>query len=197
MQLKPLTLGRTIKGTDDETAVALFHGLNITQMSKVFEMDKRDVSYKIEQAGIKPCGTHMGAPIYKLKEVMPVVVKPAYDVEAYLRRMNPQDLPKHLSKEFWAGQRSRQEFELREGNLWPTEKVVERVGELFKLVRMSALLTVDTVERQVELTERQRQIIKQAMDGMLIEMNRLITDKFSQKEIKNAEATESSVQSDW
>lgn len=194
MALPNLSLGRKIQGLDDDTAVALFHGLNITQMSKLFEMDKRDVSYKIEQAGIKPTGMRQGIPIYKLKEVMPVVVKPAYDIEAYLRKMNPQDLPKHLSKEFWAGQRARQEFELREGNLWPTDKVVEHVGELVKLVRMAALLTVDTVERQVELTEKQRAIIKQSMDGMLLELNDLVNKKFGKKDVSDAG---DSVQVDW
>lgn len=185
MQTKTVTLGRKIQGLDDESASALIHGLNITQLSKVLEMDKRDVTYKIEQAGVKPVGMRLGVPIYKLKDVMPLVVKPAYDIEAYLMRMNPADLPKHLSKDFWAGQRARQEYQLREGQLWPTDKVISEVGELVKLVRMSALLTIDTVERQVELTERQRAIIKQSMDGMLLELNRLVMEKFSPKEEVN------------
>lgn len=182
MEVKAVSLGRKIQGVDDETAVALFHGLNVTQLSKLFEMDKRDVTYKIEQAGIRPTGMHRGIPTYRVKEVAPALVKPIYNIETYLRKMHPNDLPKELSKEFWAGLRSKQEYLLRAGDLWPTAKVVEQVGELFKIVKMAALLCTDTVERQVELSERQRSIIKQSMDGMLNDLHQTIVEKFSAKE---------------
>lgn len=177
-----MEVSRKIKGLDAESSVMVYQGLNLSQMTQIFECDRRDLTQKIEAAGIKPCGMSGGYAIYKLKDVMPVVVKPVYDVESYLRNMHPNELPKHLAKEFWAGQRSKQEYELKAGNLWPTEKVVSEVGELFKLVKMSALLAMDTVERQVELTEEQRSIIKRLMDGMLIDLHRTITDKFSSKE---------------
>jgi hypothetical protein len=173
---------RKIKGLDAESSVMVYQGLNLSQMTQIFECDRRDLTQKIEAAGIKPCGMNGGYAIYKLKDVMPVVVKPVYDVESYLRNMHPNELPKHLAKEFWAGQRSKQEFELKAGDLWPTQKVISEVGELFKLVKMSALLAMDTVERQVELTEEQRAIIKRLMDGMLIDMHKTIVDKFSKKE---------------
>lgn len=182
------TLGRKVKGLDDESGVAIFHGMSISQMSKLFEMERRDISEKIEKAGIKPCGKNGPWDIYKLKEVMPAVVKPLYDVESYLLRMNPADLPKTLSKEFWAAQRSKQEFDLKAGNLWPTEKVVTEAGELFKLFKMSLLLMVDTVERQVELTEEQRNIIKRMADGTLLDLHRAVVEKFSSKAVKNEAA---------
>lgn len=181
-------VGRRMQGIDAESAAMIYKGLTLSQLMVILEMDRRDLTKKIEAANLKPCGMNRGHPIYKLKDVMPLVVKPVYDVEAYLRQMNPQDLPKHLSKEFWAGQRSKQEFELKAGNLWPTEKVVSEVGELFKLVKMSALLTVDTVERQVELSEEQRGIIKRLMDGMLIDLHQTIVEKFSSKEVPNDKA---------
>lgn len=176
-----MEVGRKIAGLDAESATAIYHGLNLGQMSILLEMDRRDLTKKIEQAGVKPCGMSRGHPIYKLKEVMPLVVKPIYDVESYLRQMNPAELPKHLSKEFWAGQRSKQEFMLKEGDLWPTAKVVSEVGELFKLVKMSATLACDTVERQVELSEEQRAIITRLMDGMLEDIRNQVVEKFSSK----------------
>lgn len=184
------TLSRSAKAQDDETGIALYHGLSISQMSKLFEMDPRDLTEKIEKAEIKSCGKNGPWSLYKLKEVMPVVVKPIYDVEAYIRRMNPSELPKTLSKEFWAALRSKQEYEFRAGNLWETEKVVREVGELFKLVKMSALLMVDQVERQVELSEEQRNIIKRGMDGMLIDLHKSIVEKFSSKGASSEEAAE-------
>lgn len=191
------TVGHHLKNLDEQSQVAIYHGLNISQMSKLFEMDRRDLIEKIERHGIKPTGKNGGHAIYKLKEVMPAIVKPMYDIEEYLKRMHHNDLPKHLTKEFWAGLRSRQEYELKAGNLWPTEKVVSEVGELFKLVKMSALLATDTVERQVELSEEQRKIIKDIMDGMLRDLHKTVIDKFSTKENHGEEASEEDLSDDW
>lgn len=163
---------------DKESNAMIYEGLNMSQLEVLLEMDKRDIRDKLERGHVGPCGTRNGAPIYRLKDVMPWVVKPNYDIEAYLRKMHHNELPKLLTKEFWAGQRSKQEYELKAGNLWPTSKVISEVGELFKLVKMSALLAVDAVERQVELTELQRGIIKGIMDGMLIDLHASIQEKF-------------------
>jgi hypothetical protein len=104
--------------------------------------------------------------------------------------MHHSELPKMLTKEFWAGQRSKQEYELKAGDLWGTATVIEKMGEVFKLVKMSALLTVDTVERQVELTVHQRLLIKNIMDGMLIDLSTTLQEKFK-KDIDNGnESTE-------
>lgn len=178
---------RAATSLDKDSQLMIYEGLNQTQLELILEMDKRLLRAKLIEGNVQPCGTRNGAPIYKLKDVMPHVVKPLYDIENYIRKMNHAELPKHLTKEFWAGQRSRQEYELKAGNLWPTEKVVEKVGEIFKLVKMSALLTVDTVERQVELSERQRAIVKGIMDGMLIDLAKTIQEKFSSDEAEDME----------
>src|SRR5690606_38995371 len=103
----------------------------------------------------------------------------AYDIEEYLKRMHHNDLPKHVTKEFWAGLRSRQEYETRAGNLWPTSRVVEVMGGIMKLIKMSARLMSDQVDRQAELSDRQRQIVKSQADGMLEEAYRTILEAFS------------------
>lgn len=185
-----MEVSRKIKGLDAESSVMVYQGLNLSQLAQIFEMDRRDLTKKIEAVGVKPCGMSAGYPIYKLKDIMPLVVKPVYDVESYLRNMHPNELPKHLAKEFWAGQRSKQDYELKAGNLWPTEKVVSEVGELFKLFKMSALLATDTIERQVELSEEQRAIIKRLMDGMLIDLYKTIGEKFSSKGGASVEAAD-------
>jgi hypothetical protein len=115
-------------------------------------------------------------------DVAPYLVRPAYDIEEYIKRMNHTELPKMLSKEFWAGQRSRQEFLLKEGDLWPTAKVVENAGEVLKIVKMSARLMLDAVERQTELSERQRGIIKSLTDGMLADAYREMVKRFKNKQ---------------
>lgn len=169
---------------DDESKAAIYNGMNLSQLCALFKMDNRTVLGKIQAGGVKPSGTRNQTDIYYVHEVAPYLVKPAYDIEAYIKRMHHSELPKHLTKEFWAGLKSKQDYEERAGMLWRTEKVVQEVGELFKLVKMSALLMVDAVERTTELSERQRDIIKGLTHGMLDEIRGRVEENFRVPEDK-------------
>lgn len=166
---------------DEETKAGIYEGLNTTQFQMLFKRDFRTVQRAFYEAGvdgIKPVGKRYGADIYAVHDIAPYLVKPKIDVEAYIRKMDPKDLPKILTKEFWAGQRSKQDYEEKAGLLWRTERVVQEMGEVFKLVKMSVLLMSDAVERQTELTDKQREIIKSLTHGMLDDLVKRIEDKF-------------------
>lgn len=163
---------------DDETMAAIYEGVNQGQLMAIFKMDHRTIKTKLFKGRVKPVGKRAGSDIYALHEVAPYLVKPIFDVATYLKQMDPRELPKHLSKEFWAGQRSRQEYEEKAGQLWKTEKIVEEVGELMKLVKMSALLMVDAIERQSELNDKQREIVKSLTHGMLNDLMERVESKF-------------------
>lgn len=169
---------------DDESRAIIYEGANLSQIGVIFGMDHRDIVRKIH--GVKPIGKRGQAQIYAIKDVAPFLVKPGYDIERYIRTMHHHDLPKMLTKEFWAGMRAKQEYQIREGDLWPTSKVVENVGELLKIIKMQCRLSSDAVERQTELSDRQRQIIVGIMDGMLHSLNLAITKRFSRKPAKPA-----------
>ncbi len=175
--------------TDDETKALLYEGANMSQLMALFKMDSRMIKEKLHKGNVKPVGKRVGADIYSIYEAAPHLVKPVFDVETYIKRMHHSELPKMLTKEFWSGQRSKQIYEENAGLLWRTEKVVESVGELMKLVKMSTLLMLDAVERQTELTERQRGIIKGLSHGMLDDLQKRIDEKFKVPEdVKPQEA---------
>ena len=172
-------MAKRTEQTDDITKAILYDGANLSQLGSLFRMDHRVLVEKMTKGGCKPVGTRNGVEIYAVHEVAPYLVKPAYDIEEYLKRMHHNDLPKHVTKEFWAGLRSRQEYETRAGNLWPTSRVVEVMGGLMKQIKMSARLMSDQVDRQAELSDRQRQIVKAQCDAMLDEAYRGILEAFS------------------
>lgn len=162
---------------DVTTEGMIFQGANITQIAKLFRMERRDVTPKIMD--VAACGTRGGYPIYYIHEVAPHLVKPIYDVETYLKRMHPNELPKHLSKEFWAGMRAKQEYDKAEGNLWETDKVIEVMGEAFKLLRMAILLAGDTVEREMTFSHEQRDKLRIILDGALNDCANRLVGRFS------------------
>lgn len=162
---------------DKDSAQMIYEGLNQTQICTAFRMDKIQVREALLK--VKPDGTRRGVPIYRIYNVAPYLVKPVRDWEEYIKNANHMDLPKALTKEFWAGQRMKQDYQLKAGELWPTAKVIEKVGALFKLVAMSVRLYKDAVERQVELTDRQKSIITNLSDAMLNDLHKQVVEKFS------------------
>lgn len=185
---KSVQQARAAATLDDESRAMLYEGANLSQLCVLFRMDHRVLVEKLH--GVQPVGRRGNADIYSIPEVAPKLVRPDYDIEAYIKKMNHTDLPKMLSKEYWAGQRSRQEYMLKAGDLWETAKVIENVGELVKLIRMSMLLLVDAVERQVELTPRQREIIKELADGTLRDLHKTVVEKFGDRDAAEEEVDE-------
>lgn len=155
----------------------LYDGANLSQLSIIFQVDHRVLVQKLH--GLEPTGERGGAALYSIKEAATRLWRPTADeVDKAIRRMNHADLPKQLTKEYWAGQRTRQAFEREEGDLWSTAEVIEKAGELFKIVKMETQLATDAVERTTDLTERQRKIIKQLLAGMLENMMTSIVENF-------------------
>lgn len=161
---------------DAETQSMMYEGLNLTQLAKLFRMDRRDVSPKLRE--VTQAGTRGGYPIYYVHEVAPHLVKPTQDIETYIMRMHHNDLPKHVSKEFWNGLRARQAYEEENGDLWRTDKVIDTLGETFKTLRMSLLLMGDAIERETTFTDMQRTRLSTMIDGALNDMAASLVTKF-------------------
>lgn len=162
---------------DQESASILFEGANISQLSVLLKCDDRTLKERMH--GLAPVGKRGNAAIYSVAEVAARMGKLTPEqVDTAIRRLNHADLPKTLTKEYWAGQRSRQEFELKAGNLWPTDKVVEEVGEMVKALKMELDLLTDGIERQTEMTAKQREIATTLVDGAKANMLKRLREKF-------------------
>lgn len=173
--------GRPPKPRDEVTSELLATGeASMAQIAQLFETDAKTLPRRLK--GIRPSNTKSGVNVYKIKEVAARLVKPGYSVEQYIRRMHPNELPVGLMKEFWAGQGSRQSYEIKNGDLWPTAQVVEALAEAFKDARMTILLFPETVEREVGVTDAQRQIIRRLSDGLIDDLRESLVKKFENYE---------------
>lgn len=131
---------------------------------KLFNLTDKTVRAKLvnlEPQMLKGTGKY-----YKLSEVLPLIVKPK-NVGDYIRTMNFSELPKDLTKEYWAGQRSRQIYLREAGDLWNTNEVVQKVGDAFKSVAMKIRLMGDQIERETAMTNEQRKLIETVIDETL------------------------------
>jgi hypothetical protein len=85
-----------------------------------------------------------------------------------IKRLKPVQLPVKIQKEFWDAARSRQKYLEDQNELWRTNVIVEAMLEVFKSFKQGCNLMADTVERETELTPKQRQIINELTDALLV-----------------------------
>jgi hypothetical protein len=164
---------------DEDSEVILYQGASLIQLAKIFKMDARDVKAKLHGTPVRSVGDRRGHPIFAIRDVAPYLVAPPYDIDEFIQKMTISDLPTILRKEYWAGMRSRQLYEKEAAELWPTSRVVDMVSSLFKTLRLSLLLSREAVERETELSVRQRAIIARIIDNTLEECHAATTRQFT------------------
>lgn len=159
----------------------LFEGANMSELSILFKCDHRVLKEKMH--GIPSVGKRGQALIYDIAEVASRMGKLTEEqVDKAMRRLNHADLPKQLTKEYWAGKRSKQAYEREEGDLWPTARVVSEVGEMVKSLKMELDLLTDGIERNSEMTDRQREVAKQLVNGAKTNMLKRLKERFEDAE---------------
>lgn len=166
---------------DDASNAMLYEGVSPNQAAALFGMDIRDVKERIGAWGIKPVGQRGKSMTYLVKDLAPALAKKAFteqEVEMLIKKMGTTDLPPILKKEYWAAMRSRQLFEKEQATLVKADEVVQMIGDLFKTLRMSLLLARDLVERETELTDRQRYIVTENIDRALESAHAEIVRRF-------------------
>lgn len=180
---KAHTTRRRVDSMDENTKDMIYKGCNVSQLAMLFGLDNRTISMKIHE--VPADDQRNGTAIWKVKNVAPYLVKPILEVEQYIKQMHPQDLPKHLSKEFWTAQNAMLDVKKKQGDLWPTERVIKTIGGLFKQIKIATKLMNDQVDTQAELTVAQRRIIKQLNDSMLNLLFSEVTEAFKPNEKEN------------
>lgn len=156
---------------DRESRRMLYEGCTITQLAEIFRMDKKKCSSLL--AGLEPCGSRQGFPIYDLFNAASRLATPSEkQLMRTLERMSPSKLPTHLQKEFWDARRSRQQYEENARDLWRTSTIVDFTVGMLKTVRDSVTVMEDVVARESDLTNKQRQIIQQLVDDLLSDIER-------------------------
>lgn len=183
MIASPHTTRRRTSTLDDESQAILYGGANMSQLAIAFRCDHRTLQQKLH--GVPATGSRNGTETWHLHVAAPHLVKPTEDIETYLKKMHHNDLPKHLSKEFWAAIKLRQEVQLADGDLWPTDRVVGVIGGLMKLMKMAVRLMSDNVDQQSELSDKQRRTVKQLGDGMLEHLFTEVREAFKPKKDRN------------
>ena len=164
------------KQLDAESRALLYQGASISQLGILFGIDNRTVTSKIQ--GLEPVGMRAGFPVFKIAEAAAYIVKPIANVEEYIMKMDPEDLPPRLNQRLYAGLRERNRYLEEIGELWNTGDVLSHFSGAFKTLRMDLELLQDAVAEQTEFSARQREILVELVEASLSKMRASLTEQF-------------------
>lgn len=142
---------------------------SLTELSDMFGIPRANVVRRL--AGVKPFDHGGKVKKYRIADAAPRLVKPVNnDIEHVIMGMRPVDLPPRLQDAFWGGMLKRQQYEQNARNLWRTEDIIHAFGKIFMLFRNQVLLWVDTIERNARVTDEQREVLNNLVDGLMRSM---------------------------
>lgn len=172
----------------------VFGGVTVSWLAKVFGMDPTTVKQRL--ADCPPLHRRKAGYVYALPVAARYLVKPVFDVKAYLEKMKPSELPAQLQKDYWDSQLKRQKWEENAGDLWRTSAIMEVLGETFKTIKFSMQLWADNLETITALSPEQRQLLVQMVDGLQNEIHENLVKMSRDKSTPSVKAELSAPTSD-
>lgn len=164
-------------------------GANVSQLAMIFDRDINAVKRLIAKHNIAPTLTESGRELYAIRDVAPYVIdiSAVVDIAEIIKTTSLKKLPPELTKNFWDAANSRKKHLEDNGELWRTEAVLEVLLDVFKVMRRSVTLFIDTIGDRTETTPKQRQLITEMGDGLLASLRDDLIEKF---ELYETEAEE-------
>lgn len=168
-------LGFSIGALDELKA-----GVSVTWLAKVFRMDRLRI-----QAALEKCPTvgmgHNGGNLYDVKTAASYLVE-SQSFEGQLLTIDPKRLPQRLQEGFWNARTKEMKARAMAGELWPTSKVLEVLGDTFQTIKSTVQLWADTIEEQIgEMTPEQRDALVALSDKLLDDINKSLVTQAKTK----------------
>ena len=149
-------------------------GVTVAWLASVFGMGFNTVKARL--GGCQPMKKSKSSVLYDLRHAAAYLVDPMIDVDKFVKNLRPEDLPPKLTKDYWEALLKRRKYELLAGDLWATGDVLEVFGYVFKHIKESTQLWINTIERNTELTVKQRETLVTLADQLLSEVHaKLVT----------------------
>jgi hypothetical protein len=161
----------------------LNRGVSVAWLAHVFDMDQTTVKRKLGNCPVKTQvrrGDKMTTTLYELPKAAAFLVTPAYSSTEYMRAVKRGDLPPGLQQAVWDALLKRQKWEENAGQLWRTDKIRSALGSTFQTLKFTMQLWTDTLERQVHVTDEQRELLVTLIDGLQSELYEALVENMAE-----------------
>lgn len=172
-----------------ESRNALFAGATVSDIAILFRRDRREVTSKIV-GNVRPVGKRGKVDTYLIRDVAPYFVKFVGDIETHIRNMRPEDLPPKLQKAYYDGLKGKIDYQLREGQVWHQDKIIEVFSAAAKIIRSNLLLLPEEIGRQTELTEDQKTRLRGSISATIQKMQDSLFEHFQKPEDSEPKTTD-------
>lgn len=141
--------------------------LSISQLAGETGFDRATVRKRLSEAGVKPAGKRGGYPVYRLKDVLPVLYH-QQDGE-----FDPDKLKPFERNAWYKAEREKLHLQLERGDVVPALEVERKFAALFKALVQGLETLPDVLERDVGATPLQLTKIEKHLDEI---RNALVTE---------------------
>jgi hypothetical protein len=122
---------------------------------------------------LPPIGSQAGGhPLYDFRQALPYLVTPRVDMEKILASLSAGDLPPSLQKDVWDAKLKAQKWMQNAGELWPTDDVLEVLGEAFQRLKTTTQLWIDQISDNHSLPGPARQELVELVDALQIDLHK-------------------------
>lgn len=150
--------------------------LHVSQnwLSDFFDMDPSTVRKRLTKC--PPAGMAGGnRPVYVFQEAVPYLIKPKWDIGAYIKTLNPAELPNSINKVFWEAERIKNKTLIETGEAWSTAKVLEVLGQFFMSVKDRIPLIKEGM-RDAGLTDEQNLMLEGFCDQFQADIHLMVQE---------------------
>lgn len=168
--------GATHKTAADATILAkLSKPVSISFLSMVWRTNVTTAKRRL--AALAPIAHHRGnQPLYDFVQASQYLVKPRVDMREFVKKMDAADLPTSLQKDVWDARLKEQKWRQQAGDLWPTEDVLEVLGEAFQRLKTTTQLWVDQISEANTLPDPIRKDLQKRVDGLQADLHNALVE---------------------
>jgi len=161
-------------------ADSALQGVTVSFLAQVFRTDPAAVKRKLVNCKIlesRRRGTTQVQNIYDLATAAAFLVEKDIDLASVISKIRKEDLPPSINGAYWAARLARQKFEENAGDLWRTSRVWDVLSGTFQTMKFTIDLWAETIERQVGITDDQRELIMEMSDKLKTELHTALVDR--------------------
>lgn len=166
-----------MKPTDEERKALIYDGVSVSTLGLIFGLHNTEVAKRLT-GRVTPVPSKDSYTRYRIRDAAPYLCDLQLDPEEMLKKLSPSKLPPMLQDAFWKAQLSRLKYLQLKGELWSTARVFDVISGAFKVIRLTILMFVDTVEQRTQLSDEQRRIVQELGDGLLASLEKALEDEF-------------------
>jgi hypothetical protein len=166
--------------TNAHIVQALLQPVSITFLADVLGKDRKTVTKRL--AGLTPMGQHRGnIPLFDFRQAVEYLVTPRFNAADAIKRMGTDDLPVGLQKDVWDAKLKQQKWLKEAGDLWPTEDVLEVLGEAFQRLKTTTQLWIDQLGETHALSPEVRKDLTGLVDSLQTDLHRTLVEMPAEK----------------